>query len=78
MDSVLLQSLENSTRVNTEGRELGMRLESAATSRLIQALSALEKPPKLRSAKLVAKALGPNNTELRKAEPAVNNVRFRH
>ena len=34
--------------------------------------------PKLRSAKLVAKALGPNNTELRKAEPAVNNVRFRH
>ena len=34
MNRVLLQSLENSTRVNTEGRELGMRLESAATSRL--------------------------------------------
>ena len=78
MNRVLLQSLENSTRVNTEGRELGMRLESAATSRLIQAINALEKPLYLRSAKLVAKALGPNNTEIRKAEPVVNNVRFRH
>ena len=78
MNRVLLQSLENSTRVNTEGRELGMRLESAATSRLIQAINVLEKPLYLRSAKLVAKALGPNNTEIRKAEPVVNNVRFRH
>ena len=55
--SSTLQSLENSTRVNTEGRELGMRLESAAISR---------------SAKLVAKALGPSSKEVqvRKEEPS--------
>jgi len=59
--SSTLQSLENSTRVNTEGRELGMRLESAAISR---------------SAKLVAKALGPNSTEAlyRKEETAERKV----